>query len=111
MKRQVGFETTVSGIQGSVGGGSFPNVAVHLDEQSDQLQGRNLDIYAADLERIEVLEGPPLERSGGRPTRPATFRGPGKARTPRLLGQRTPSVSLIAAGRVMYLAWCYVAGA
>jgi iron complex outermembrane recepter protein len=38
--------------------GSFPNVAVYLDEQSVQLPGRNLDIYAADLERIEVLEGP-----------------------------------------------------
>jgi iron complex outermembrane receptor protein len=38
--------------------GSFPNVAVYLDEQSAQLPGRNLDIYAADLDRIEVLEGP-----------------------------------------------------
>lgn len=38
--------------------GSFPNVATYLDEQSAQLPGRNLDVYAADLERIEVLEGP-----------------------------------------------------
>jgi iron complex outermembrane recepter protein len=38
--------------------GSFPNVAVYLDEQSVQLPGRNLDIYVADLERIEILEGP-----------------------------------------------------
>lgn len=38
--------------------GSFPNVAIYLDEQSAQLPDRNLDIYAADLERIEVLEGP-----------------------------------------------------
>ncbi len=38
--------------------GSFPNVAVYLDEQSAQLPSRNLDIYAADLERIEILEGP-----------------------------------------------------
>jgi iron complex outermembrane recepter protein len=38
--------------------GSFPNVAIYLDEQSAQLPGRNLDIYATDLERIEVLEGP-----------------------------------------------------
>ena len=36
----------------------FPNVAIYLDDQSGQLPGRNLDIYAADLERIEVLEGP-----------------------------------------------------
>ena len=42
--------------QGSVGG--WPNVAVYLDEQSTQIPGRNLDVYAADLERIEVLEGP-----------------------------------------------------
>jgi outer membrane receptor protein involved in Fe transport len=38
--------------------GDFPNVAVYLDDQSAQLPGRNLDIYAADLERIEALEGP-----------------------------------------------------
>ena len=38
--------------------GIFPNVAIYLDEQSTQLPGRNLDVYAADLERIEVLEGP-----------------------------------------------------
>jgi len=44
--------------QGSGGVGSFPNVAVYLDEQSAQIPGRNLDIYAADIERIEVLEGP-----------------------------------------------------
>src|SRR5262252_3516927 len=41
---------------GSING--FPNVALYLDEQSGQLPGRNLDIYAADLERIEVLAGP-----------------------------------------------------
>ena len=44
--------------QTSGGIGSFPNVAVYLDDQSLQLPGRNLDVYAADLERIEVLEGP-----------------------------------------------------
>ena len=31
---------------------------MYLDEQSTALPGRNLDIYAADMERIEVLEGP-----------------------------------------------------
>ena len=31
---------------------------MYLDEQSAQLPGRNLDVYAADIERIEVLEGP-----------------------------------------------------
>jgi iron complex outermembrane receptor protein len=49
-----GLATTGSG--GGVG--SFPNVAIYLDEQSGQLPSRNLDIYAADLDRIEVLEGP-----------------------------------------------------
>src|ERR1700678_2541908 len=37
---------------------SFPHVAVYLDDQSGQLPGRNLDVDAADLERIEILEGP-----------------------------------------------------
>jgi iron complex outermembrane receptor protein len=50
----VGSDGTQSG--GSISG--FPNVAIYLDDQSGQLPGRNLDIYAADLERIEVLEGP-----------------------------------------------------
>ena len=31
---------------------------MYLDDQSAQLPGRNLDVYAADIERIEVLEGP-----------------------------------------------------
>jgi outer membrane receptor protein involved in Fe transport len=49
-----GSVATQSG--GSISG--FPNVAIYLDEQSGQLPGRNLDVYAADLERVEVLEGP-----------------------------------------------------
>jgi outer membrane receptor protein involved in Fe transport len=53
-----GLSTGSQSLQGSGGLGSFPNVAVYFDEQSAQLPGRNLDIYAADLERIEVLEGP-----------------------------------------------------
>jgi iron complex outermembrane recepter protein len=53
-----GLSTTMPGEQGSGGIGSFPNVAVYLDDQSGQLPGRNLDVYAADMERIEVLEGP-----------------------------------------------------
>src|SRR6202163_3560611 len=50
--------TSTLATQGSSGIGSFPNVSVYLDDQSGQLPGRNLDVYAADLERIEVLEGP-----------------------------------------------------
>jgi iron complex outermembrane recepter protein len=53
-----GLATTQAGIQSSGILGPFPNVAVYLDDQSTQLPGRNLDVYAADLERIEVLEGP-----------------------------------------------------
>ena len=44
--------------QGSASTGLWPNVAIYLDNQSGQLPNRNLDIYAADIDRIEVLEGP-----------------------------------------------------
>jgi iron complex outermembrane recepter protein len=53
-----GLATGDSANQASGFGGSFPNVAIYLDEQSAQLPGRNLDVYAADLDRIEILEGP-----------------------------------------------------
>ena len=53
-----GLSTTPQGVQGSGSVGGFPSVAIYLDEQSGALPGRNLDVYAADLERIEVLEGP-----------------------------------------------------
>src|SRR6202049_258843 len=51
--------------QGSASTGLWPNVAIYLDNQSGQLPNRNLDIYAADLKRIEVLEGPPGTLYGG----------------------------------------------
>ncbi|MCP3675770.1 MAG: TonB-dependent receptor [Gammaproteobacteria bacterium] len=35
-----------------------PSVAFYLDEQPVSMQGRNLDVYAADMQRIEVLPGP-----------------------------------------------------
>lgn len=44
---------TVSSAQGSA-----PGVALYLDETPISFGGRNLDVYAADLERIEVLAGP-----------------------------------------------------
>ncbi|MBS0399734.1 MAG: TonB-dependent receptor plug domain-containing protein, partial [Proteobacteria bacterium] len=53
-----GLATGTQGPQGNGTTGTFPNVAVYLDEQSSQLPSRNLDVYAADIERIEVLEGP-----------------------------------------------------
>ncbi len=44
---------SVSSVQGSA-----PAVALYLDEQAVSFGGRNLDIYAADLNRVEVLPGP-----------------------------------------------------
>src|SRR6202790_1097330 len=52
-----GLSAGVQPSQGSGSTGLFPNVAIYLDDQSGQLPNRNLDIYAADLDRIEVLEG------------------------------------------------------
>jgi iron complex outermembrane receptor protein len=53
-----GLGTTEFPNQGAGTSGVLPNVAIYLDEQSAQLPSRNLDIYAVDLERIEVLAGP-----------------------------------------------------
>ena len=44
---------TISAIQGS-----SPAVALYVDEQPVAFGGRNLDVYATDLSRIEVLPGP-----------------------------------------------------
>lgn len=38
--------------------GSAPNVALYLDEQPVTAGGRNLDVYVADIARVEVLPGP-----------------------------------------------------
>ena len=38
--------------------GSAPGVALYFDEMPVSFGARNLDVYAADLERIEVLSGP-----------------------------------------------------
>src|SRR5580692_6948787 len=53
-----GLSVGAAGSQSSGTNGGFPNVAIYLDDQSGQLPARNLDVYAADLERIEILEGP-----------------------------------------------------
>ncbi|MEJ2087841.1 MAG: TonB-dependent receptor, partial [Gammaproteobacteria bacterium] len=44
---------TITSVQGSA-----PAVALYQDEQPVSFAGRNLDVYATDLERIEVLPGP-----------------------------------------------------
>src|ERR1700691_2609795 len=51
--------------QGSGSTGLFPNVAIYLDNQSGQLPNRHLAVYAADMDRIEVLEGPQGTLFGG----------------------------------------------
>ena len=53
-----GLSLGAGGTQESGIIGSFPNVAVYLDDQSAQVPGRNLDVYAIDLQQVEVLEGP-----------------------------------------------------
>ena len=46
-------KNTIASIQGS-----SPATALYVDEQPVSFGGRNLDVYAADLNRIEVLPGP-----------------------------------------------------
>ena len=53
-----GSATEQSGVTVSTQQGSAPGVAIYIDEQPVSFGGRNLDLYAADLERIEVLSGP-----------------------------------------------------
>src|ERR1700691_5660877 len=53
-----GLSVGSTGSQGTGTTGPIPNVSIYLDDQSGALPGRNLDVYAADMERIEVLEGP-----------------------------------------------------
>ncbi len=60
-----GLSTGFAGNQSSAAVGQFPNVAVYLDDQSFQFPSRNVDIYVADIQRIEVLEGPQGTLFGG----------------------------------------------
>lgn len=53
-----GAATTQTSISVSSVQALQPSVAFYLDEQPVSMQGRNLDIYATDIERIEVLPGP-----------------------------------------------------
>lgn len=53
-----GLASTTPNLTTAGVAGLAPNVAFYLDEQPLAQPGRNLDVYAADLERIEVLAGP-----------------------------------------------------
>ncbi|MFT4862408.1 MAG: iron complex outermembrane receptor protein [Pseudohongiellaceae bacterium] len=53
-----GVASTTPGLTTAGVAGLAPNVALYLDEQPLAQPGRNLDVYAADLARIEVLAGP-----------------------------------------------------
>ena len=53
-----GSATEQTSVTLSTAQGSAPGVAMYVDEQPVSFGGRNLDVYGADLERIEVLSGP-----------------------------------------------------
>lgn len=53
-----GVASTTPNITTSGVAGLAPNVALYLDEQPLSQPGRNLDVYAADLNRVEILKGP-----------------------------------------------------
>ena len=53
-----GVASTTPGLTVAGVAGLAPNVALYLDEQPLAQPGRNLDVYAADLARVEVLSGP-----------------------------------------------------
>ncbi|MEO7787328.1 MAG: TonB-dependent receptor [Sphingomicrobium sp.] len=53
-----GLSTDSPGLQIQGTAGTSPSVALYLNDAPASLVGRNLDIYAADLNRVEVLAGP-----------------------------------------------------
>ena len=53
-----GVASTTPNLTTSGVAGLSPNVALYLDEQPMSQPGRNLDVYIADINRVEVLAGP-----------------------------------------------------
>ena len=53
-----GLASTTPNLTTAGVAGLAPNVSFYLDEQPLAQPGRNLDVYAADMARVEVLAGP-----------------------------------------------------
>ncbi len=53
-----GLSTDSPGLQVSGTAGAQPTVALYVNDAPASLVGRNLDLYAVDLKRVEVLAGP-----------------------------------------------------
>ena len=53
-----GLASTTPALTTAGVAGLAPNVSFYLDEQPLAQPGRNLDVYAADVSRVEVLSGP-----------------------------------------------------
>ena len=53
-----GLASTTPALTTAGVAGLAPNVSFYIDEQPLAQPGRNLDVYAADISRVEVLSGP-----------------------------------------------------
>lgn len=53
-----GLSTDSPGLQIAGTAGAQPTVALYVNDSPASLVGRNLDLYAVDLQRVEVLAGP-----------------------------------------------------
>ena len=53
-----GLSTDSPGLQIAGTAGAQPTVALYINDAPASLVGRNLDLYAVDLQRVEVLAGP-----------------------------------------------------